>query len=169
MKDSQEHLVKIAHIPAWNAPYCIGWVRQVYEHADRPLGRPMSPEVEQQALARLMQHCEDWQMRQAHHALRLYRYLLSSQQAEQEPRSVEGNPAAWHDLTEKVRRVMRLQHKSLQTEKSYLGWLRRFEAFTKAKPFPEVSLWLGCKASPFRSAGATESSTKSCSLHDTDF
>lgn len=34
---------------------------------------------------------------------------------------------------------MRLQHKSLQTEKSYLGWLQRFEVFIKAKALSEVN------------------------------
>jgi len=135
----QEHLVRVAHVPAHNAAYYVGWVRQAYECAHRPPDEPLPPELEQQALAKLQQQCEDWQVRQARHALRLYRYFLSSQQAEQDPLPASGNPAAWRDVAETVRRVMRLQHKSLHTEKSYLGWLDRFEVFTRAKPPLEVT------------------------------
>ena len=35
------------------------------------------------------------------------------------------------ELLEKVRKVCRTQHKSLHTERSYLGWIVRFCAFAK--------------------------------------
>ena len=46
------------------------------------------PELEQMALAKLQQRCQDWQVRQARHALRLYRHFLASQQAESQASSV---------------------------------------------------------------------------------
>ncbi len=139
MTGFQEYLASVAHVPERNVPYYMRWVLRAYELVQWPVGKPLSSEAEQQALSKLQQQCEDWQVRQARHALRLYRYFLSSQHAEHGPASVEADHAAWQELAEKVRRVMRLQHKSLHTEKSYLGWLRRFEGFTKAKALSEVN------------------------------
>lgn len=73
MKDFQEHLVRVAHVPERNAPYYVGWIRQAYEHAQRSPDELLPPELEQEALTKLQQQCEDWQVRQARHALRLYR------------------------------------------------------------------------------------------------
>jgi integron integrase len=42
------------------------------------------------------------------------------------------------DLIDQVRRLIRLQHKSYRTEKSYLGWIRRF--FDFAGPLDKSSL-----------------------------
>ena len=47
MTDFQEHLARVAHVPERNVPYYIRWVRQAYELADRPLGEPLSPDLEQ--------------------------------------------------------------------------------------------------------------------------
>jgi len=108
-------------------------VRHVYEYAERPLGKPLPLELEQQALAKLQHRGEDWQVKQARHALRLYRYFLNSQTTPDKSHPRRGCHEAWNEVMEKVRRVMRLQHKSLHTEKTYLLWLRRFASFAEGK------------------------------------
>ncbi len=45
----------------------------------------------------------------------------------------DSNSLDWSLLEERLRRVMRLQHKSLATEKSYLGWLKRFSGFVQGR------------------------------------
>lgn len=42
MKDFREHLAGVAHVSEEHAPYCVGWVRQVYQAAGRPLHEPSS-------------------------------------------------------------------------------------------------------------------------------
>ena len=108
-------------------------MRHVYEYAERPLGKPLPLELEQQALAKLQHRGEDWQVKQARHALRLYRYFLNSQTTPDKSHPRRGCHEAWNEVMEKVRRVMRLQHKSLHTEKTYLLWLRRFASFAEGK------------------------------------
>lgn len=39
----------------------------------------------------------------------------------------------WPHLEQEMRRVLRLRHTSLKTEKAYLGWFRRFREFTGDK------------------------------------
>lgn len=44
----------------------------------------------------------------------------------------------WADLEQEMQRVLRLRHTSLRTERSYLGWLRRFRSFTGDRPGVEL-------------------------------
>lgn len=44
----------------------------------------------------------------------------------------------WPNLEQEMRRVLRLRHTSLRTEKSYLGWFRRFHNFTGHRPGVEL-------------------------------
>lgn len=44
----------------------------------------------------------------------------------------------WLFLESEMRRVLRLRHTSLRTEKSYLGWFRRFRVFTGERPGVEL-------------------------------
>ncbi|MEX1308924.1 MAG: site-specific integrase, partial [Candidatus Sulfomarinibacteraceae bacterium] len=37
-------------------------------------------------------------------------------------------------LLEKMRRAIRVRHYSIRTEEAYLGWVRRFFAFTRRHP-----------------------------------
>jgi hypothetical protein len=39
----------------------------------------------------------------------------------------------WASLESEMRRVLRLRHTSLRTERSYLGWLQRFRVFVGAR------------------------------------
>jgi len=138
MEAFREYVVATAHVAPKHAPFYVGWVRQAYQLAGAEIGTPLSPEAEQDALLRIQGRSQDWQVRQARHALRLYRYFLGLGGAEKESDPTAGDPAAWGELAAKVQGVMRLQHKSLATERSYLLWARRFGAFTGAKPPEDV-------------------------------
>ncbi len=75
---------------------------------------------------------EDWQVKQADHALRLYEYFLSLKP------EVEKSPAqdrlhVWEILEAKTREALRLRHRSLSTEKTYLRWLPAFSAFVDGR------------------------------------
>lgn len=75
---------------------------------------------------------EDWQVRQADTALRLYDYFLSKATL---PKSEElsSHEERWKSLEEKMRDSLRLRHRSLSTEKTYLIWLRSFRRFVGEK------------------------------------
>jgi integron integrase len=75
---------------------------------------------------------EDWQVKQADTALRLYDYFLSKNIT---PTGGEtfSHEETWGLLEEKMRDALRLRHRSLSTEKTYLIWLRSFRAFVGEK------------------------------------
>lgn len=68
---------------------------------------------------------EEWQVNQAKEAIRLYLFYISQQDKE---RGVADKENAKY-LEEELVRVIRLRHLSLSTEKTYVGWVRRFIAF----------------------------------------
>lgn len=73
---------------------------------------------------------EPWQVQQAKEAIQLYVHFRA------EPPTTRGSLASapdWDTLLAETVRILRLKHLSLRTKRSYLGWLRRFEAFTGAQ------------------------------------
>jgi integron integrase len=75
-------------------------------------------------------------VRQGVDAVRQYFYYLDAQKLR-----MDGGTAATDSdrLIEETRRVLRLQHKAYGTERSYLGWIRRFLAYTRAGSSVELS------------------------------
>lgn len=77
---------------------------------------------------------EDWQVKQADTALRLYDYFLSKTM--KPPIGDAPYPPAaekWKSLEGKMRDALRLRHTSLSTEKIYLTWLEGFKCFVGQK------------------------------------
>jgi hypothetical protein len=81
---------------------------------------------------------EDWQVKQADTALKLYDYFLSKaiSPTTGEPSSGQEN---WRLLEESMRDALRLRHRSRSTEKTYLIWLRSFKGFVPQKQPEELS------------------------------
>lgn len=94
MEAFREYVVATAHVAPKHAAFYVGWVRQAYQLAGAEIGTPLSPEAEQDALLRIQGRSQDWQVRQARHALRLYRYFLGLGGAEKESDPTAGDPAA---------------------------------------------------------------------------
>jgi len=71
----------------------------------------------------------DWQIRQAHDAIKLYYFHyrgLTSKSL-----SAAGSAGSIEDLLSESKRLIRLKHYSYSTEKTYLQWIRRFLDYTK--------------------------------------
>jgi integrase len=76
---------------------------------------------------------EDGQVKQADQALRLYAYFLSSREPQTASTEAENSPTAWKDIEEKLKAALRLRHRALSTEKTYLSWFRQFQGFVGYK------------------------------------
>ncbi len=75
---------------------------------------------------------EDWQVKQADYSLRLYDFFLSRQ--DKQPSSGSAViEKEWIMVEDETRKVLRLRHLSLSTEKSYIIWLRQFQGFVEPK------------------------------------
>ena len=114
------------------APYCVRWVR-------RFLTRPASDEPAADQVRRFCEYLEregvwqDWQVRQAEHALRIY-FVNFLQRTDWQRRPMSRvldedgrtNPLA---ALEQLRGRIRTRHYSYKTECTYADWVRRFFAY----------------------------------------
>lgn len=109
-------------------PYYLKWVSDCYSFLNEPLSNRLNSDQKKEFLSDMAKQYEDWQVKQADTALRLYDYFLSKSFSpkSEEPSSHEEK---WKLLEERMREALRLRHRSLSTEKTYLIWLRGFRGF----------------------------------------
>jgi len=132
LRDYEVFLTKKGPVKTQYIPYYLNWVSDCYGFLNQPLSNRLSGEQKKQFLSDMAKQHEDWQVKQADTALRLYDYFLS-----QTISSETGKPFSqeekWQFLEEKMRNALRLRHRSLSTEKTYLIWLRGFKGFIGQK------------------------------------
>lgn len=116
-------------------PYYVRWVSECYRYFNLPETEPLTNDQRADFLKRLADRHEDWQVRQAERALRLYDFFLL-QKMKDKPDEAPGDAADWLVVAERTREALRLRHRSLSTEKTYMGWLRQFQGFVRNRqPF----------------------------------
>jgi len=132
LRNYEAFLTKKGTVKIQYVPYYLKWVSDCYGFLDEPLSNRLSSEQKRQFLLDMAKRHEDWQVKQADTALRLYDYFLSKNIA---PKTGEtsSNMEHWGVLEEKMREALRFRHRSLSTEKTYLIWLRSFRAFVGEK------------------------------------
>ena len=70
----------------------------------------------------------------AREAIRLYAFFEQRKGSESGAPPISAGGGEWAALGEQLTRVARLKHLSIRTERSYLGWLRRFQVFANGTP-----------------------------------
>lgn len=127
-----EFLMKARLVKEKAAPYCVRWVRRFLTH----------PASEEPVADQVRRFCEDleregrweeWQARQAEHALRIYfvHFLKRTDWQRTLARTVidEHGHASPLAALEQLRQRLRTRHYSYRTECSYADWVRRFFAY----------------------------------------
>jgi integron integrase len=128
----EQYLLQKGAIKSTYVPYYIKWVADCYSFLNVPNSTRINSNQKKEFLDDLAKHHEDWQVRQADSALRLYDYFLSQEMktfSEDMPESVRD----WASIEGKMLEALRLRHMSYSTEKTYLLWVRGFRAFIKGK------------------------------------
>ena len=126
-----------AHIQSKYVPYYIKWVSDCYSFLEESPQNILKSDQKLKFIRHLSTNYEDWQVKQADHALRLYHFFLSRKQSKKE--NSPGGAAEWEKLEERSRKALRLRHRSLSTEKTYIGWLRQFRGFVEQKATEDLS------------------------------
>ena len=99
---------------------------------DQVLDRPLGKALKDQFLNEMAKNHEEWQVRQADYALRLYDFFLS-RNGKEPPAGSSNREEEWARVEEEACKALRLRQRSLATEKTYLSWLRQFRGFTATK------------------------------------
>ncbi len=119
LKNYEAFLTKKGTLKTQYIPYYLKWVSDCYTFLNEPLSNRLNGDQKRQFLSDMAKRHEEWQVKQADTALRLYDYFLS-----QTISSKTGEPIShkdkWQILEEKTRDALRLRHRSLSTEKTYL-------------------------------------------------
>lgn len=155
----QQELAADSTLNPNHVPHYIRWVRESYSFFRLLPEVRLSPEQRRLFLAHLEKSREAWQVKQAEQALTRYDYLLS--RACPDLSVSPADPGAWGAVADKARDVLRLKHHALNTEKTYLTWLRQFERFLGGKPpgevvFDDLRRFLSYLAVERRVAAATQ-------------
>jgi len=116
----RQFLLRKASIKPQYIPFYLKWVSDCYAYLDTPSDSRLSSEQKTQFLSHMAKNHEDWQVKQADAAFKLYDYFLSRELK----RSSSGLPGAWKDLEQRMGEALRLRQRSLSTEKTYLIGVR---------------------------------------------
>jgi integron integrase len=133
----EQFLVSNGSIASKQIPYYVKWVKDCYTICDCPPEKILSSDQKKQYLDGLENTREDWQVKQAEQALRLYTFFISRHG--QRPVATTDEGKLWEQILEKMIKVMRLKHLSLNTEKTYTTWGRQFQHFVNGKSPNELT------------------------------
>lgn len=113
-------------------PFYVKWVADCYAFLGEPPAARLRSEAKKEFLSQIAKNYEDWQVRQADAALRLYDYFLSRELKGAFPAG--GATEEWKAAEERMRKALRLRQRSYNTEKTYIMWLRGFRSFVGDRP-----------------------------------
>jgi len=128
----KQFLSEKERLPEKNIPYYIKWVLDCYRYFNAPESQPLTNEQNAKFLNWLAKKHEDWQVQQADRALRLYDYFISRSKKNDDGTAV-ADSSDWQKIEERLRRALKLRHRSYSTEKTYIIWLRQFKGFINGK------------------------------------
>lgn len=144
LQEYGEFLLKARLVKEKAAPYCIRWVRSFLNRTASP--EPLADQVRRFCEDLERQGRDDWQVRQAEQALRIYfiNFLRRTDwnrrpQSEVVDEAGRTSPPA---ALEQLRLRLRTRHYSYRTESSYADWVRRFLTYLAERqgaPHPRVN------------------------------
>ena len=127
-----QYLEHVIHIPATRVRYYKEWIR-LFEESLGPArgghGPPAARVADRETAIgrfrrRLTGRWAPWQVEQALHALRLFWFWVDGTDPPRRRLPITREQA--DRAVSEMRAMLRLYHRSVQTEKSYVAWLRRF-------------------------------------------
>lgn len=122
----QDYLQKRAGIPVKQIPYFLHWMTLYHEYENNNGKKASLTGFERYLLSRY----QDWQIKQAVDAVK--HFIFYSQNCQTDSR----NPTivkseSWDSIISTMKDMLRLKHRSYQTEKTYLGWVKSFSEYRK--------------------------------------
>ncbi|MCK4514772.1 MAG: integron integrase [Spirochaetaceae bacterium] len=118
------HLKLRTDVPDRHRSYYLSWVRRfLATHPEVAVTNRQSALTAYRV--ELVSRFHDWQVNQALQAVRHYWYFADKGTKPDPRRQLAADDA---EILDEYRRILRLQHKSYRTEKSYVAWVRRFLA-----------------------------------------
>jgi len=110
-------------------PYYIQWINKYLTFIGKDKA---TDERQNEFLRNLSSKYYDWQLEQAEKAIIIYRtYIKQNDKTSREKEPL--NNTSWQDIIFQSKKEMRFQNKSLQTERSYIYWIKKFSEHIRGK------------------------------------
>ena len=137
IKHFEQFLTTKHIIPKKRISFYLGWVTQCLAFLDKAEKDDIPPEDMDRFLRHLENFREEWQVRQAKEALDLFGYFKSNDLF-RNPSTDTSSEDQWKAAANMLKISLRVKHRSLNTEKTYLGWLRSFYRYAKDRTPSEL-------------------------------
>ncbi len=129
MNRFQRYLLRQGTVPEKRIPYYVMWVQRFFQFLKKDVDAQLARDDVERFVGELSKYCEDWQLKQAREAIEVFLFF---RERVPEGQSSDGKfNREWLEAAESMRRALRLKHRSLSTERNYMGWLREFYRYTK--------------------------------------
>ena len=122
----QEYLEKRAGIPVKQIPYYLHWMTLFHQYENKNGKKASLTGFERSLLSRY----QDWQINQAVDAVKHFVFYSQNCLIDNESPAIDKSQS-WDSVISTMKDMLRLKHRSYQTEKTYLGWVKSFSEYRK--------------------------------------
>jgi integron integrase len=133
MQEYQEYLLDCRIVAPKQTVFYVHWMRLLLRRSGKKPGDAVTQAEVDGFLKEEASRRESWQVDQARDAIEIYRFWQARKIAGRLPVNPDARKQ-WKAAAEDLRRIMRLKHMALKTEKAYRHWVRRFYAFVHGMP-----------------------------------
>ena len=128
----KEYLQNKAQIQVNRLPFFEQWITRYHQYlSNNPNGSLTGFERS------LLSGYKDWQINQAVDAVKHYNYFINTYQSSP-PLKQKTSENSWKDAKDQMRQILRLKHRSYQTEKTYMQWIDKFKALNLSKNISDI-------------------------------
>lgn len=132
MKEFSNYLVSKHLTSKKESHFYRSWVKNLYDFIGKNPGSKLENEDIDQYINYITKSKQEWQVKQAQEAIRIYLYYINQQK--EAPISANSNlKAQWKLVGSQMVNMLRLKQLSLQTERTYMTWLRDFYRFIRGR------------------------------------
>ncbi len=130
IKKFEEYLKSVRIVPGNRIPYYVSWVSRFFEYLGKENDASVNANEIDKFTHELGKTYEEWQVNQARDAIRLYLFFRLKKSKTNALWSKEADKQ-WEETSDMMVKALRLRHRSLSTERTYLGWVKQFHAYLK--------------------------------------
>ena len=124
----KDYLREKAGIPEKYIPYYEHWITLYHKYNKENPENCSLTAFEKSLLSQY----KDWQIDQAVESVKHYQFYSGIKKQESSANCPDSD-SEWNRLIETMKQMLRLKHRSYQTEKSYLKWIQSFHIYIKGK------------------------------------
>ena len=126
LDDFKKYLLNTAKIKPEILPYYLKRINAVIAYYNKSFGEGISNEEKSRFLDEISNTYEEWQIKQADYAIKLYNFYINDQNR---TKNIKENSILWEKRFEQLKNTLRLKQRAYNTEKTYIYWLNYFKNF----------------------------------------